>query len=388
MKNFTYYVPTKIRFGKGQISHLSELSESGSRCLLVYGGGSVKKMGLYDEAVAILRKAGVSVTELSGIEPNPRIESVREGVRLCKEGKLEMVLAIGGGSVIDAAKCVAAGAVYDGDAWDLVTDPRKIRAALPIYTVLTLSATGSEMNQNAVISDLSQNMKVGMYGECLKPKMSVCDPTYTFSVSRRQTAAGTADIMSHTFENYFTSVEGGYLQARFGESVLRTCIHYGPVALAEPDNYEARANLMWASSNAINGIVSQGAAVAWCVHPMEHELSAFYDITHGEGLAILTPRWMEYVLSEKTAAKFAEYGVNVWGLTDTGDHIATAKAAIQKTSEFFFQTMGLPSTLRAVGITNEDKFDIMAEKAAAACGGAYVPLNKEDIVNIFRASLG
>ena len=382
MQAFTYHIPTKIHFGKGQLVHLTELSESGHSVLLVYGGGSIKKSGLYEEAMQLLHQAGLQVTELSGVEPNPRIESVRAGVACCKEQKLDMVLAIGGGSVIDCAKVIAAGACYDGDPWDLVIDPGKIQTALPIYSVLTLAATGSEMDSFAVISDLSKHEKWGTSAECMKPKMSILDPTYTYSVSKKQTAAGTADMMSHIFENYFTNVPGAAVQARFAEGLLKTCVQYGPIALQHPENYEARANLMWTSSMAINGLLSDGAEVGWCVHPMEHELSAFYDITHGEGLAILTPHWMDFALSEATAAKFAAYGRAVFGITETEDW----KAAIAETRAFF-RTMQLPETLREVGICEETHFEEMAEKAAAGCVGCYVPLTKEDIIGIFRAAL-
>ena len=385
MQAFTYHIPTKIHFGKGQLVHLTELSESGHSVLLVYGGGSIKKSGLYEEAMQLLHQAGLQVTELSGVEPNPRIESVRAGVACCKEQKLDMVLAIGGGSVIDCAKVIAAGACYDGDPWDLVIDPGKIQTALPIYSVLTLAATGSEMDSFAVISDLSKHEKWGTSAECMKPKMSILDPTYTYSVSKKQTAAGTADMMSHIFENYFTNVPGAAVQARFAEGLLKTCVQYGPIALQHPDNYEARANLMWTSSMAINGLLSDGAEVGWCVHPMEHELSAFYDITHGEGLAILTPHWMDFALSEATAAKFAAYGRAVFGITETEDWKA-AKAAVAETRAFF-RTMQLPETLREVGICEETHFEEMAEKAAAGCVGCYVPLTKEDIIGIFRAAL-
>ncbi|MGN1403794.1 MAG: iron-containing alcohol dehydrogenase [Ruminococcus sp.] len=386
MNNFTYSIPTIIHFGKDQLSHLSELKQSGNKVLLVYGGGSIKRSGLYDNAMKILTDTGLSVTELSGVEPNPRIESVRKGVTLCKENAIDMVLAIGGGSAIDCAKVVAAGACYDGDPWDLVLDGEKIKAALPVYTVLTLSATGSEMDQFAVISDLSKNEKWGTGSDLVKPVMSILDPSYTFTVSPKQTAAGTADMMSHTFENYFTNVKGAGLQAFLCEAVLKTCIQNGPVALHEPENYDARANLMWASSLAINGLLDGGAEVGWCVHPMEHELSAFYDITHGEGLAILTPVWMRFVLQKDPSktAQIAAYGRNVWNLQ--GEDTAVANEAIDKTAAFFFDTMQMPANLRAVGITEKTHFEEMAVKAAAGCEGSFVPLTKEDIVSIFEAA--
>ena len=385
MQNFTYSIPTKIHFGRGQISHLTELRESDERVLLVYGGGSIKRAGIYDKALSILKGAGLTVFELSGVEPNPRIESVRKGVELCRQENIDMVLAIGGGSTIDAAKVIAGGAKYDGDPWDLVLDGGKVKAALPIYSVLTLSATGSEMDEFAVISDLSKNEKWGTASELFKPRMSVLDPEYTFTVSRKQTAAGTADMMSHIFENYFTNVPRADVQARFCEGLLKTAIQYGPVALDKPDDYDARANLMWTASFAINGMLCDGAEVKWCVHPMEHELSAFYDITHGEGLAILTPVWMEFALRESTKAKFAEYARNVWGLSGD-DEMALGREAIACTRAFF-KHMGLPATLREVGITDETYFEKMAEKAEKGCVGAYVPLTKDDIVGIYRRAL-
>lgn len=389
MNNFEYSIPTKVLFGKGQITRLGEaVSQCGTRALLVYGGGSIKRMGLYDAALAQLKEKAIPVFELSGVEPNPKIESVREGVCLCKQNKIDVVLAVGGGSSIDCAKVVAAGACYDGDAWDLVIDPEKIEKALPLVTVLTLSATGSEMNGNAVISDMSKNDKFGTGGELLKPKISILDPEYTYSVPKNQTAAGTADIMSHIFEVYFNSVPGTFIQARFAESLLKTCIQYGRIAVHDPKNYEARANLMWASSLAINGILSYGAGVAWSVHPMEHELSAFYDITHGVGLAILTPNWMTYVLNkdQKTVDRFVEYGVNVWGIDAGQDKFEIAKQAIQKTREFFTE-LGIPATLREVGI-GEEKLEIMARKAASMdLQYAYVPLDEKDVLAIYKASL-
>lgn len=385
MYNFTFHVPTTIHFGKGQISHLADLAGYGKKVLLCYGGGSIKRNGIYDQATKILSDAGLQIFELSGVEPNPRIQTVRRGVELCRKESIDMILAIGGGSTIDCAKVVAAGAKYDGDAWDLVIHPELIKAALPISSVLTLAATGSEMDAFAVISDMTKNEKWGTAAECLKPTMSVLDPTYTFSVPARQTAAGTADMMSHTFENYFSMDDGAYVQKRMAEALLKTMIHYGPIALEKPDDYDARANLMWAASHAINGLVGEGCAPAWCVHPMEHELSAFYDITHGEGLAILTPAWMEHVLSEKTEKLFATYGRNVWGLTGTDD-APVAREAIARTRQFFTETMHMPATLHEVGITDEEHFDVMAQKAADGSKGSFVPLTKEDIVEIYRAA--
>ena len=385
MKNFTYYVPTKIHFGKGMISHLSELAESGNSVLMVYGGGSIKRMGIYEEAMKILKESGLQVFELAGVEPNPKVELVREGIALCRGQKIDMLLAIGGGCVIDTAKAIAAGTCYDGDVWDLIEDSSKIKAALPVYTVLTLSATGSEMNKNAVLSDMSRNLKDSMSSDLLKPRMSICDPTYTFSVPKGQTAAGTADMISHAFENYFSPVKDAFMGFRLGEAVLRTCFRYGPIAMAEPDNYEARANLMWASTNAISGTTKFGTDVGWSCHPMEHELSAYYDITHGVGLAILTPRWMKHILSPETAWKFGEYGREVWGISGEDD-LAVGKEAIRKTAEFFFDVLGLPKTLTEVGI-GEEKLELMASNCAPRLANAFVPLTKEDVLAIFKDCL-
>ncbi|MGM9936758.1 MAG: iron-containing alcohol dehydrogenase [Candidatus Ornithomonoglobus sp.] len=386
MQNFYYNIPTKIYFGKGQIENLGEkLKEISDKVLLVYGGGSIKKNGLYDKVTEQLKAAGIAWQELPGVEPNPRIESVRKGVAICRANGIGAVLAVGGGSTIDCAKIIASGSCYDGDPWDQVIDQSKITKALPVVSVLTLAATGSEMDGFAVISDLEKNEKWGTGNDVTKPAFSILDPEYTFTVSARQTAAGTADIMSHTFENYFTSEKGAYLQARFCEGILKTCIHYAPIAIKAPDNYEARANLMWASSMAINGICSYGENTAWAVHPMEHELSAFYDITHGVGLAILTPYWMEYVLNDDTVWRFVEYGRNVWGITE-GTDMDIAHKAISKTREFF-NDLGLPATLHEIGI-DETHFDIMAQKAAD--GGlqyGFIPLDKEDVKKIFQMAL-
>ncbi|MDD2955958.1 MAG: iron-containing alcohol dehydrogenase [Oscillospiraceae bacterium] len=386
MENFIYSIPTKIYFGRGQIEKLAEaIKPLGRRVVMVYGGGSVKKIGLYGRAVDILNENGIQFAELAGVEPNPRVDSVRRGAALCREFKADVVLALGGGSTIDCAKAIAAAAFYDGDAWDIVVDDSKIQKALTVVSVLTLSATGSEMDTFAVISNPETKDKLGLGSELLRPAASILDPEYTFSVSAYQTAAGTADIMSHLFEAYFTNVKGAYFQRRMAEAMLKTCVEYGVRAIEKPDDYEARANLMWASSWAINDLLAWGNGCGWTVHPMEHELSAYYDITHGVGLAILTPHWMRHVLSEKTAPQFAEYGVNVWGLDSTLPAMEIAQKAIEKTAEYFVK-MGLPTRLSQVGI-GEENLEVMAKKAAAHLGGAYVPLNCGEVLSIYRAAL-
>ena len=386
MNNFYYSIPTKILFGKGQIEHLGDTVKAyGKKALLVYGGGSIKKIGLYDRVVQQLTAQGVEIVEFSGVEPNPRVTTVNKGAQICKEQNVEVVLAVGGGSTIDCAKVIAAAAYYEGDAWDLVNDASKVTKVLPIITVLTLAATGSEMDPYAVISNMETNEKLGTGHEEMKPRVSILDPEYTYSVSRYQTAAGTADIMSHVFEEYFERSEGAFLQNRMAEAILKTCIKYGKIAVEDPENYEARANLMWASSLALNGLMHYGRSGGWSVHPMEHELSAFYDITHGVGLAILTPHWMEYVLDETSVDKFVEYGVNVWGIDENQDPYTIAKQAIQSTKEYFI-SLGIPMSLREVGI-KEDKLELMA-KQTTRFGDikGYKTLNAEAVLEIFKAA--
>ncbi|MGF6376251.1 alcohol dehydrogenase YqhD (iron-dependent ADH family) [Clostridiales Family XIII bacterium PM5-7] len=385
MQNFKYSIPTEVYFGKGQINKLAKIADLGEKVLMVYGGGSIKRNGIYDAATKVLKEKGITVYELGGVEPNPRIETVAEGAKICKENGVDVVLAIGGGSTIDCAKVIAAAAKYDGDPWDLVLDGRKMKEVLPIVAVLTMAATGSEMDGFAVISDMKQNEKLDTGSQKIKPTFAILDPEYTFSVPKRQTAAGTADIMSHVFEVYFTREKGGYLQARMCEAVLNTCVKYGPIALADPENYEARANLMWASSLAINGLLSYGSDVQWCVHPIEHELSAFYDITHGEGLAILTPVWMEKVLSEETMSKFVELGTNVWGFDSTQPPETIAKQAIARTREFFNE-LGLPATLTDVGI-GEENLQKMADKLDGVFTDTYTPLTGAEVLEIYKAAL-
>ena len=351
---------------------------------MVYGGGSIKKNGLYDKVKELL--SDYNIIELSGIEPNPKIEKVREGATLCKEHSIDVVLAVGGGSTIDSAKVIAAGAYYDGDPWDLVTDSNNIKKVLPIVTILTLAATGSEMNKNAVISNMATNEKLGTSSHYFKPQASICDPEYMYTLPAKQTAAGTADIMSHIFEQYFQKDSGAYISERFAESLLKACIKYCPMALKEPDNYEARANLMWASTQALNSLLTCGKGGGWTCHPIEHELSAYYDITHGEGLAIISPRWMRYILSDETVDKFCEYGRNVWDITEE-DKYACANMAIDATEQFF-KDCGIPMTLGEVGI-DDSKLELMAEDTIKYnnMSGAYVALNKEDILAILKACL-
>lgn len=388
MKNFTFYTPTKILFGKGKIEELPcEVAKVAKKVLLAYGGGSVKRIGIYDTLVALLDKQGIKYVELSGIEPNPKITSVQEGVRLCKENGVDAIIALGGGSTIDCCKAIAAGVYYDGDLWQMILD-NDIRKALPVFTILTLSATGSEMNGNAVISNMDTNDKKAIKSDLLKPVCSVLDPSYTCSVSRYQTASGVADIMSHIFEVYFSREKGCCVQDNISEALLRTCIKYGKTAVDTPCDYEARANIMWASSLAINGLNSCGGGEEpWSCHSIEHQLSAYYDITHGAGLAVVTPAWFHRILSEDTVDKFVSYGVNVWGLDPQDEPMLIAKTAIAKTRDFFI-SLGLTTTLRGLGINSTEHFRDMAEKAVAeGLAHAYVPLDADDVVAIYSACM-
>ena len=386
MNNFRFYAPTDIRFGKGQADCLpEELGKYGKRILMVYGGGSIKRSGLYDKLRKLLKN--FEIFELPGIEPNPKITSVRKGAEICKKEQIDVILAVGGGSCIDASKNIACGAFYEGDPWDLVLDRTKITEALPLAVVLTICATGSEMNNGAVISNEETNEKLEMGADVLYPKLSICDPTYLYTLPSAQTAAGTADIMSHVLEQYFQPCDTAWLTDRLSEEVLKTCIRYCPAALKEPENYEARANLMWASTLGLNHILTAGKGGAWSCHPMEHQLSAFYDITHGVGLAILTPAWMRYVLCDRTAGRFALYARQVWDVEAEDDYQA-AEEGIRRT-ESFFRKIGLPSTLSEVGIGREH-FQEMAEKAVEVSGIAtrsYYHLDAEDIVKIFESCL-
>lgn len=389
MENFNFYVPTDVRFGKDRLGELPEvLNQFGKRVLLVYGGGSIKKIGLYDKLMAVLKDNGNEVFELSGVDPNPRIESVREGVTMCREHHIDVVLAVGGGSVIDCSKVICGATFYEKDAWELVLNRNYAGPALPLVTILTLSATGTEMNRNAVISNMKARQKLGIYGQNLLPKASFLDPQNTYTVSQYQTLAGSADILSHLMEQYFNLTPGTEVQDNIAEALMKTVIQCLPVALKEPDNYDARANLMWASTLALNGLPGNGRKGAWSCHPMEHELSAFYDITHGIGLAILTPRWLNHVLNEKTLPKIERFARNVWGITEA-DAMTAAKMGIQALYDFFVLN-GVPMTLPAVGIDSEGEFEEMARQAidhSNIATEAFAPLNVEDVVEIYQACM-
>lgn len=385
MNNFEFCVSTDVLFGKGQEEQLpAKLLPFGKKILLTYGGGSIKKNGLYDKIRNLLHE--FEIFELGGIDPNPRVESVNEGAAICKEEGIDLILAVGGGSTIDCSKAIAAAAYYEGDAWDLLTGKGQVTKALPIAVVLTIAATGSEMDCAAVISNMQTNEKLLMGHPALLPKVAVLNPENTFTVPPYQTASGSADMMSHIIESYFDTVDA-FVPDAIAEGLMRSVIKYTPAALADPEDYEARTQLMWTSSLALNGITSTGKSFMWSCHYIEHELSAHYDITHGAGLAMLTPKWMRYILSDKTVDKFCDYAVNVWGFAREDDKMALANKGIDATEEFF-KSIGLPSTLGEFGI-DDAKFAQMAENAVkvGCLQGAYVPLLEEDVINILKMCL-
>ncbi|PKO12757.1 MAG: NADH-dependent alcohol dehydrogenase [Chloroflexi bacterium HGW-Chloroflexi-10] len=386
MQNFRFYNPTQILFGQGQIEHLAvEILKHGRKVLFVYGKGSIKKTGIYAEVVRQLNQHAIPFVELGGVDPNPRISTVRQGAQLCREHQIDFILAVGGGSTIDCSKAIAAAALYDGDPWDFWCGKATIRHALPIGSVLTLSATGSEMNSGTVISNEETLEKTGSGGDALFPRFSILDPAYTFTVPADQTAAGVVDIMTHVYEFYFSREQFATLTDSISEMILKTCIHYGPIAIAEPQNYEARANLMWASSLALNGTIKVGKSFDGFNHLTEHALSAVYDITHGVGLAILAPYWMEYVLDAETAPALAAFARNVWDVS-IADNFEAAREGIRRTRQFY-TSMGMPQRLGQVGI-GADRLDEIVEKAVGTRTiGSLKPLTPADIHRILVLAL-
>lgn len=387
MQNFDYMTPTRLIFGRDAIAKLPEvMTQFGKKILLTYGGGSIKKIGLYQKVLEMLK--GYDIVELPGIQPNPKYDpSVLDGVRLCKEHNVDVILSVGGGSVLDCSKAIAAGAKYDGDPWDLISYKVKAKAALPIVDIITLAATGSEYDCGGVISRTETNDKIGYIDPLLFPVVSILDPVYTFTVSKKQTAAGIADAMNHTIEQYFVA-DSTLLNDGFCESMLRSLMTNGRKCLENPEDYTARAEMMLACTYGCNGILALGNSYSgWPCHGIEHALSAYYDITHGEGLAIITPRWMRHILSERTMDRFVKYGINVFGIDPTLPKQEIAGKAIDATYEFF-ESINIPMHLREVGI-DESRIDEMAHHIAVNEGldKAYVPLTEQDIKEILLESL-
>lgn len=390
MNNFVYEIPTKIYFGENQLQgNLSrEIKKYGNKVLLVYGGNSIKKIALYEEIINELKSFEIEIYEFSGIEPNPRHTKINEAVRICKEKNIDIILAVGGGSVIDSCKLICAGRYYDGDVWDLIIKKAKLEKALPLITILTLSATGSEMNGTSVISNMETNEKKSVKSPLLLPKVSFLNPKVTYSVSKYQTACGSADILSHIMETYFARNSGLYMLDTVMEGLMKTVIKYAKIAYSEPENYEARANLMWASSWAINGFARMDKEPnTWICHLLEHQLSAFYDITHGLGLAIVTPRYLKYVLNEDTVDRYYQFGINVWGIDSNLPKMEVAKKSIECLEEFLYKDLNLTDNLTDLNIDNS-KFQEMANRICSnGKVEAFVDISKEDIVKIFNACL-
>lgn len=387
MQNFDYMTPTRLIFGRDAIAKLPEvMTRFGKKILLTYGGGSIKKIGLYQKVLEMLE--GYDIVELPGIQPNPKYDpSVLDGVRLCKEHNVDVILSVGGGSVLDCSKAIAAGAKYDGDPWDLISYKVKAKAALPIVDIITLAATGSEYDCGGVISRTETNDKIGYIDPLLFPVVSILDPVYTFTVSKKQTAAGIADAMNHTIEQYFVE-DSTLLNDGFCESMLRSLMTNGRKCLENPEDYTARAEMMLACTYGCNGILALGNSYSgWPCHGIEHALSAYYDITHGEGLAIITPRWMRHILNEKTMDRFVKYGINVFGIDPTLPKQEIAGKAIDATYEFF-ESINIPMHLREVGI-DDSRIDEMAHHIAVNEGldKAYAPLTEQDIKEILLESL-
>lgn len=387
MRNFEYCTPTKLVFGKGVIEKLPEIMKPlGKKILLTYGGGSIKKSGLYDEVQRLMKD--FELVELSGIEPNPKYStSVLTGVKLCKENKVDAILAVGGGSVLDCSKAIAAGALYDGETWDLITYKVPTLAALPIVDIMTMAATGSEYDAGGVISRIETNEKVGYMDKHLFPVCSILDPTYTFTIPKKHTVAGVADAMNHVMEQYFAD-NATILTDGMCEAAIRSLIHNVKIVLKNPEDYEARAEIFACCTLACNGILSIGNGPSgWPMHGIEHALSAYYDITHGEGLAIITPRWMKHILNERTLPRFVKYGVNIFDIDSSLNNWEIANKAIEETYKFF-EAIGIPMHLKEVGI-DESRIQEMAHHTAVNEGleNAYVPLSEKDIAEILMASL-
>ena len=386
MQNFDYCTPTRLIFGKDSVEKLPEVMKPWKRILLTYGGGSIKKIGLYDKVKELLKD--FEIHELSGIQPNPKYNpSVLDGVKICKEKNIDVILAVGGGSVLDCSKAIAAGAKYDGETWDLITYKAKAKEALPIVDILTLAATGSEYDCGGVISRTETNDKIGYVDPVLFPVCSILDPVYTFSVSKKQTAAGCADAMNHVMEQYFAA-DTTLLNDGFCEAEFKSLMANAKACLENPQDYRARAEMMLCCTYGCNRILSLGNSPSgWPCHAIEHALSAYYDITHGEGLAIITPRWMKHILSDKTVDRFVKYGVNVFGIDKNLDKYEIANKAIDETYKFF-ESIGIPMHLKDVGI-DDSRIDEMAHHIAVNEGleNAYVPLKEEDIKSILLASL-
>ncbi|OBZ11817.1 butanol dehydrogenase [Bacillus sp. FJAT-27264] len=387
MRNFEFYNPTKLIFGRDTLEALrNEVPKYGKNVLLMYGGGSIKRSGLYDKVIAHLKELDVQITELSGVEPNPRLSTVHKGVELCHQHNIDLILAVGGGSVIDCAKAVAVGAKYDGDMWDFLERKAVPQAALPLGTVLTIAATGSEMNGGSVITNEVTQEKLAWGSIHAYPAFSILDPVHTFTLPRDQTVYGMVDIMSHVLEHYFHTDGNTLAQDGFCESLLRTVIETGPKLVEDLENYELRETILYCGTMALNGMVSMGFAGDWATHNIEHAVSAVYDIPHGGGLAILFPQWMKYNLSSNPA-RFRKLAVNAFGVNPEGKTDEEIGLEGIEALRRFWDSIGAPKTLADYEI-NDSQIGVMADKAMRfGPFGNFRKLNREDVVEIYTMSL-
>ena len=389
MNNFTFYSPTFFAFGDGEEKNTGALVRrfGGARVLLVYGGGSVKRNGAYDAVTASLREAGLPFTELSGVQANPRSGKVCEGIELARQNRCDFLLALGGGSVIDTAKAIGFGAGYDGDFWDFFTGKAKIERTLPVGVVLTIAAAGSEGSDSCVITREEGNLKWGCpKTDVIRPKFAVLNPRFTCSLPAYQLASGAVDMMAHICERYFSNTPDVVLTDRLCEALLKTILEAAPKALKNPDDYAARADLMWAGMLAHNNSCGVGRQQDWASHQMEHELSAFYDCAHGAGLAVVMPAWMEYVC-DHDVMRFARFAVNVFGCEmDFAHPENTAREGIARLREFF-RALGMPTTLAEIGGREEDIPAMVTHRAEKPNGfpfGGFVKIGPDEMEAILR----
>ena len=389
MDDFVFQNPTKIIFGRGAEAKVGlEARAFGRKVLLHYGGGSVKRSGLYDRVASSLREAGLSIVELGGVAPNPRLSLVREGVALCRKEKVSLVLAIGGGSAIDSAKAIAMGVPHSGDVWDFFTGKAELREALPVGTVLTIPAAGSEASTASVITNEEGMLKRGFNSPVIYPRFSILNPELAFTLPKDQAANGIADIMSHLFERYFTNSRPVQLTDRLIEATLRTVIDAAPRALAKSDDYDAWAELMWSGTVAHNNLLNTGRVGDWGSHDLEHELSAAYDIAHGAGLAVVFPAWMKYAY-KRDVPRFAQAAARVWGVDI--DYFDLERGALEGIArlESFWSSLGLAVRLSGLGIGAE-RIPEMAAKCTdggARQVGNFLKVGRDDAQAIYRLAL-
>ncbi|WP_438312122.1 iron-containing alcohol dehydrogenase [Sporosarcina sp. FA9] len=387
MNDFTFQNPVKLIFGKGQISNIiKELPQYGKRVLVVYGGGSVKRSGLFEELNTILNEIGMEVHELAGVEPNPRVSTVRKGVAICKKENIDVLLAVGGGSVIDCTKLIAVASKYDGDAWDFVSKKAFPTDALPFGTILTLAATGSEMNAGSVITNEETQEKYGWGSPFSYPKFSILDPTYTKTVPLDQTIYGIVDMMSHVLEQYFNEATNTPVQDEMCEGVLRAIIENGPKLIENLEDYSLRETILFAGTMGLNGFLKMGYNGDWATHEIEHAVSAVYDIPHAGGLAILFPQWMRYNV-KVNPERFAKLGVKVFRVNPEGKTAEQiAHEGIDRLASLW-KSMGAPETLAYYNI-DDSKLELIAEKATVNGNiGKFASLDKEDVLSILCLSL-